>query len=80
MEGVSEMSLAKVTCQDCGYTWTKNCSLGYEAEKDFYLNYKPRCPSCKLGQGTWKIEEIIEVRMPLSDNERDLFNLAGGTQ
>lgn len=72
------MTLAKVTCLECGWTWTKNCSLGYEAEREFYLTYRPRCPSCNHDPGTWKIEEIIEVRLPLTDSERDLFSIAGG--
>ena len=71
------MTLAKVTCLDCGWTWTKNCSLGYDAEKDFYLNYRPECPSCNHDPGTWKIEEVIEVMLPLTEDELFFFSLAG---
>ena len=73
------MTLAKLTCLDCGLTWTKNCSFGCEAEREFYLNERPRCPSCKTADaGIWKIEELLEVRGPLSEYEKDLFSLAGG--
>ena len=74
------MTLAKVTCLDCGWTWTKNCSLGYDSEKDFYLNYRPECPSCKNDPGAWGIEEVIEVRLPLTKDEIFLFSLAGDTR
>lgn len=74
------MTLAKVTCLDCGWTWTKNCGLGYEAEKYFYMNYRPECLSCKHDPGTWRIEEVIEVRLPLTDHEISLFSLAGGIE
>ena len=77
---MSHPAFAKVTCQDCGYSQTKNCGIGYEAEKNYYLNYRPECPSCNHDPGHWKIEEIIEVRLPLTDNERNLFSLAGGKQ
>ncbi len=74
------MTLAKVTCRSCGWTWIKNCLLGYDAEKDFYMNFKPECPSCGDDPGTWKIEEIIEVMPPLTKNERMLFSLASSTR
>ncbi|PYB68285.1 hypothetical protein DMB44_04370 [Thermoplasma sp. Kam2015] len=72
------MTLAKVTCLACGWTSMKNCLLGYEVEREFYMNYRPECPLCQQDPGSWKIEEIIEVRLPLTENEKDLFSLAGG--
>jgi len=64
---------ARVTCRRCGYAWVKDCTLGYEAEKDFFQNYRPECPKCRNTE--WSIEEIIEVRLPLNENERELFSL-----
>ena len=65
---------AKVTCLVCLWTRVKNCSLGYKAEKDFYLNYRPTCSRC--GSRGWKIEEILEVIPPLNENEKELFSLS----
>ena len=65
---------AKVTCLTCGWNWEKTCSLGYEVEKDFYLNYRTTCSQC--GGMKWKIEEILEVRPPLNKYEKELFSLA----
>ena len=45
---------------------------------DFYLNYRPECPYCGIDPGDWKFDEILEVRSPLSGEEKDLFSLAGG--
>ena len=75
MNQYERMDRAKVTCRGCGYTWTKNCSLGFEAEKDFYENYRPECPKCT--STIWKIEEIIEIREPLREEEKELFSIAG---
>jgi hypothetical protein len=72
------MTLAKVTCTDCGWTWTQNCSLGYDSEKYFYLNFRPEWPSCKTDPGKWRIEEVLGVRPPLTEDEISLFSLAGG--
>ena len=66
---------AKVTCLTCLWTWEKTCSLGYAAERDFYLNYKPTCSRC--GSRAWMIQEIMEARPPLDEHEKDLFSLAG---
>ena len=72
------MSFAQVTCRSCSNTFSKNCLFGYEAEKDFYLNYRPECPYCGIDPGDWKFDEILEVRSPLSGEEKDLFSLIGG--
>ena len=69
---------AKVTCRDCGFSWTKNCSVGYRAEREFYLKYKPACPDC--GGSDWDIREIIEAVRPLRDFEKDLFSLVLSTE
>jgi hypothetical protein len=74
------MTMAKVTCLHCGWNWIKDCSFGYKDEKDFYLNYKPECPSCHRDPNDWKIEEIIEVVLPLTDEEKSLFSLAKVTK
>ena len=71
------MTLAKLTCLACGRTWTKNCSPGYDVVKYFYLNYRPECPSCKEEPGIWRIQEVLEVRHPLSEDETSLFSTAG---
>lgn len=70
------MTLAKVTCLNCGFTQEKNCSMEFKAEKDFYFNFNPNCPKC-LEKRKWKIEEIIEIRKPLDENEIELFSLIG---
>ena len=74
------MTLAKVTCLHCGWTWTKNCSFEYDSEKDFYLNFRPECPSCKKDPGNWRIEEVLEIRHPLTEDEISLFSLAVGIE
>ena len=68
---------AKVTCLVCGWTWEKPCSFAFEDEKDFYLNYKPMCSNCGYHPGKWKIEEVLEVTLPLDEYQKDLFSLAG---
>lgn len=68
---------AKITCLVCGWTWEKPCSFTFEDEKDFYLNYKPKCSKCGHHPGKWKIEEILEVTLPLDEYQKDLFSLAG---
>ena len=70
------MTLAEVTCLNCGFKWEKNCSMGFKAEQDFYLNYDPYCPKCDENR-KWKIEEVIEIRKPLDENEIELFSLIG---
>ena len=72
------MTLAKVTCKNCGWSWVKVCSLGYEAEKDFYLNHRPRCRRCF--HSSWTIEEVVEVNKPISEAEKDLFSLSEATK
>ena len=72
---VNEVTLAEVTCLNCGFKWEKNCSMGFKAEKDFYLNYNPYCTKCSENR-KWKIEEIIEIMLPLTDEESSLFSLA----
>ena len=74
------MTMAKVKCLHCGWDWIKDCSFSYEDEKDFYRNYKPECPSCHRVPNDWKIEEIIEVVLPLTDEEKSLFSLAKGVR
>ena len=65
---------AKVTCLTCDWSWEKTCSIDYVAEEEFYLKYKPTCSRC--GGRKWKIEEILEVRPPLNENEKELFSLS----
>lgn len=76
--GAMKEATAKVTCLTCLWTWEKTCSLGYKAEKEFYLKYKPTCSRC--GGRKWKIEEILEVRPLLNESEKDLFSLQNGTR
>jgi predicted nucleic-acid-binding Zn-ribbon protein len=65
--------MIKVTCLNCGWNWTKDCSIDYETEKDYYLNYKPECPKCYHDK--WKTEEILEVVIPLTKEQKELFKL-----
>ena len=40
-------------------------------------DYGSECPSCKEEPGIWRIQEVLEVRHPLSEDETSLFSTAG---
>lgn len=65
---------ARVECSNCGYRTTINCFPNFEFEKRFYLEFKPEC-SC--GSNEWNINELVEVAMPLSNEEKSLFSMGG---
>lgn len=70
---MSEHHHALTTCQICQYEEEINCFPNFEFEKRFYLEFKPDCPKC-AGRD-WSIKEIVEVRKPLSNEERAMFSM-----
>ncbi len=76
IKGDDTVTIAKVTCLDCNHNFTVNCILGFDSEKELYLKFKPRCRNCNTEMGNWKIEEIVEIRPPLTESEKSLFALA----
>lgn len=63
---------AMVKCNNCGNATEINCFPDFKSEKDFYLNFKPKC---NCGSDEWEIKELVEVVIPLSKDQKNIFSM-----